>query len=66
MREVAKRLTNGHINPLRRDARMFQSRRLMLRTLASPRVSVEAVDSLVPFSNTIYSEKCLSDTDYRG
>ena len=23
MREVAKRLTNGHINPLRRDAQLF-------------------------------------------
>ena len=69
MREEAKRLTNGHINPIGRDARLFQSRRLMLRTLASPRVGVrkeEGVDSSVPFSNTIYAEKCLSDTDYRG
>ena len=47
MREVAKRLTNGHINPLRRDARLFQSRRLMLRTLASPRVSVERKKRLI-------------------
>ena len=47
MREVAKRLTNGHINPLRRDARLFQSRRLMLRTLPSPRVSVERKKRLI-------------------
>ena len=47
MREVAKRLTNGHIKPLRRDARLFQSRRLMLRTLASPRVSVERKKRLI-------------------
>ena len=47
MREVAKRLTNGRINPLRRDARLFQSRRLMLRTLASPRVSVERKKLLI-------------------
>ena len=47
MREVAKRLTNGHINPLRRDTRLFQSRRLMLRTLASPRVSVERKKRLI-------------------
>ena len=39
--EVAMKLTNGHINPLRRDTHLFQSRRLMLRTLSSPRVSVE-------------------------
>ena len=47
MREAAKRLTNGHINPLRRDAGLFQSRRLMLRTLASPRVSVERKKRLI-------------------
>ena len=33
--EVAKRLINGHINPLRRDAQLFERRRLMLRTLTS-------------------------------
>ena len=47
MREVAKRLTNGHIYPLRRDAHLFQGRRLMLRTLASPRVSVERKKRLI-------------------
>ena len=47
IREVAKRLTNGHINHIRRDARLFQSRRLMLRTLASQRVSVERKKRLI-------------------
>lgn len=45
--EVAKRLINGYINPLRRDAQLFERRRLMLRTLASPRVSVERKKRLV-------------------
>ena len=45
--EVAKRLMNGHINPLRRDTHLFQSRRLMLRTLSSPRVSVERKKQLI-------------------
>ena len=45
--EVAKRLINGHINPPRRDAQLFERRRLMLRTLASPRVSVERKKRLV-------------------
>lgn len=45
--EVAKRLINGHINPLRRNAQLFERRRLMLRTLASPRVSVERKKRLV-------------------
>ena len=53
MREVAKRLTNGHINPLRRGARLFQSRRLMLRTLASPRVSVERKKWLILRYNSV-------------
>ena len=53
MREVAKRLTNGHINPLRRDARLFQSRRLMLRTLASPRVSVERKKRLIRLYHSV-------------
>ena len=45
--EVAKRLINGHINPPRRDAQLFERRRLMLRTLASPRASVERKKRLV-------------------
>ena len=45
--EVAKRLTNGHINPLRRGMQLFSRRRLMLRSLASPRVSVERKKRLV-------------------
>ena len=53
MREVAKRLTNGHINPLRRDPRLFQSRRLMLRTLASPRVSVERKKRLIRWYHSV-------------
>ena len=53
--EVAKRITNGHINPLRRDVQLFERRRLLLKTLASPRVSndrkkrlVQRYHSLVP------------------
>ena len=45
--EVAKRLINGHNNPLRRDAQLFERRQLMLRTLACPRVSVERKKRLV-------------------
>ena len=45
--EVAKRITNGHINPLRRDVQLFERRRLMLRTLASQRVSEERKKRLV-------------------
>ena len=45
--EVAKRSFNGHINPLRRDAQLFERRRLIPRTLASPRVTVERKKRLV-------------------
>ena len=45
--EVAKQITNGHINPLRRDVQLFERRRLMLRTLASQRVSEERKKRLV-------------------
>ena len=45
--EVAKRINNGHINPLRRDAQLFERRRLMLRTLASTRVSIDRKKQLV-------------------
>ena len=44
---VAKRITNGHINPLRRDVQLFERRRLVLRTLASPRVSIDRKKRLV-------------------
>lgn len=47
IREVAKRLTNGTINPLRRDARLFERRRLALRTLGSNRVSFQRKKALV-------------------
>lgn len=47
IREVAKRLTNGTINPLRRDALLFERRRLILRTLASSRVSFQRSKTLV-------------------
>lgn len=47
IREVAKRLTNGTINPLRRDARLFERKRLMLRTLASHSVSFQRRKALV-------------------
>ena len=40
IREVVKRLINGTINPLRRDALLFERRRLLLRTLASHTVSL--------------------------
>lgn len=45
--EVAKRLNNGTINPFRRDADLFERRRLMLRTLASARVGFERKKILV-------------------
>lgn len=47
IREVAKRLTNGTINPLRRDAQLFERRRLMLRTLASHSVNFQRRKTLV-------------------
>lgn len=37
--EVATRVVNGVINPLRRDVQLFERKRLLLRTLASNRVS---------------------------
>ena len=45
--EVAKRLANGTINPLRRDAQLFERRRLILRTLASNTVSFGRKKALV-------------------
>ena len=38
--EVAKRIVDGTINPLRRDAQTFDRKRTVLRTLASDRVNV--------------------------
>ena len=37
--EVAKRILNGVINPMRRDVQVFERRRLLLRTLCSNNVS---------------------------
>ena len=37
--EVAKRILNGIINPMRRDVQNFERRRLLLRTLCSNSVS---------------------------
>ena len=37
--EVAKRIVNGTINPLRRDVRLFNRLRLVLRSLASDTVT---------------------------
>lgn len=51
--EVAKRLNNGTINPLRRDAQLFESRRLMLRTLTSRRVSVKRKKALMNSHSSI-------------
>ena len=39
IREVAMRVVNGVINPMRRDVEAFQRKRLVLRSLASSRVS---------------------------
>ena len=47
IREVAKRIINGTINPLRRDARLFDRKILMLRTLASHTVSFQRRKALV-------------------
>ena len=38
--EVAKRVVDGTINPLRRDIRVFGRKRLALSTLASDRVTL--------------------------
>ena len=46
-RKIAQRLINGPINPLRRDSQLFERRRLMLRTLASPRISFERKKTLI-------------------
>ena len=61
--EVAKRLSNGHINPLRRDAQRSEGRRLMLRTLTFLRVSVERKKRLVNRHHSVVRR--LSETDHR-
>ena len=45
--EVAKRVINGTINPMRRDIQMFERRRLLLRSLASSRVSLDRKKALL-------------------
>lgn len=45
--QVAKRLINGTINPLRRDVRVLERRRMMLKAMASARVSADRKKSLV-------------------
>ena len=53
MRQLAKRSTSGHINPLRRDARLFHFRRSMLRKLASSRVKVERKERLIRLYHSV-------------
>lgn len=38
--EVAKRITDGTINPMRRDVAVFERKQLVLRSLASKQVTV--------------------------
>ena len=45
--EIAKRVVNGRISPLRRDVGAFQRKKLVWRTLASSRVSHARKKTLV-------------------
>ena len=65
--EVAKRVVDGTINPLRRDVRVFSRKRLVLITLSSDRVSVvrkkEVIKNhptLLPVVQTIESKNNIS------
>lgn len=44
---IAERLTNGVVSVTRRDAPLIRRKRTLLRTLASPRVSVRRKKSLL-------------------
>ena len=45
--EVAKRVINGTISPMRRDLQTFEQKRLLLRSLASSRVSFDRKKALL-------------------
>ena len=45
--QIAKRIADGTINPLRRDVGIFDRKRLVLRTLASGQVSVSRKKTLL-------------------
>ena len=44
---IAARIITGVINPLRRDAQLFERKRVLLRTLASTRVTSARKKSLL-------------------